>query len=77
VSDDANRTVCFCFGHTAADILAGVRADGTNAIVESITDACRRGLGRCEQQNPSGKCCLGEVRAIAAMPARACCQPQS
>jgi hypothetical protein len=71
--DNANRTVCFCFSHTAADILAGARADGSNAIVDSITDACRRGLGRCEQQNPSGKCCLGDVRALAGTAARKCC----
>jgi hypothetical protein len=71
--DDPERIVCFCFGHTAADVAAGGRSDGSNAVVESITDACRRGLGRCAQTNPSGRCCLGEIRALVAAPVRHCC----
>jgi hypothetical protein len=74
---DADRTVCFCFGHTVADVAAGARADGSNVVVESITDACRRGLGRCAQTNPSGRCCLGEIRALVNAPARSCCEGKS
>jgi hypothetical protein len=61
---DPSRPVCYCFGHSVADVLDAHRADGTNRIVDEITDACRRGLDRCEQTNPQGRCCLGNVRGL-------------
>jgi hypothetical protein len=58
------RPVCYCFEHTAAAVLAASRTDGSNGIVEAIVEACRQGLDRCEQTNPQGRCCLGNVRAL-------------
>ncbi|MCA9684987.1 MAG: hypothetical protein KC457_22585 [Myxococcales bacterium] len=66
--------VCFCFGHTAAAVRAARREDGSNEIVEAVTEACRQGLGRCAERNPSGRCCLGQLRAIAGEAPRACCE---
>lgn len=58
------RPVCYCFGYSVADVLDAVRDDGSNRIVDEITDACRRGLDRCEETNPQGRCCLGNVRGL-------------
>ncbi len=58
------RPVCYCFEHTAADVLGATRADGSNTIVDEIMEACRRGLDRCEETNPQGRCCLGNVRDL-------------
>ncbi len=58
------RPVCYCFEHTAAAVLAATRTDGSNSIVDEIMEACRRGLDRCEETNPQGHCCLGNVRAL-------------
>jgi hypothetical protein len=58
------RPVCYCFEHTAADVLGATRADGSNAIVDEIRQACRRGLDRCEETNPQGRCCLANVRGL-------------
>lgn len=67
------RPVCYCFEHTAADVLAATRTDGSNAIVDEIMDACRKGLDRCEETNPQGRCCLGNVRGLLRVePDRAC-----
>lgn len=63
-STDPARPVCYCFGHTVAEVIAATRPDGSNAIVEAITDACRRGVDRCDETNPRGRCCLGNVRAL-------------
>ncbi len=59
-----DRLVCYCFDHSVRDVRAATRADATNAIVEEIMQACRRGLDRCEKTNPQGRCCLGNVRAL-------------
>jgi hypothetical protein len=59
-----DRPVCYCFGYSAADVRAGLGADGGNAVADAITGRCRRGEDRCERTNPQGACCLGNVRAI-------------
>lgn len=63
-TEPMDRIVCFCFGHTAAQLLAATRADGTNRIEEEIREACRHGLDRCATTNPEGRCCLGNVRRL-------------
>ncbi len=61
---DPQRPVCYCFKHSVSEVLAAARPDGSNAIVDEITKACRQGLDRCEQSNPQGRCCLGNVRGL-------------
>jgi hypothetical protein len=61
---NVSRPVCYCFGHSVADVLDANADDGSNRIVEEITAACRRGLDRCEHENPQGRCCLGNVRQL-------------
>jgi copper chaperone CopZ len=59
---EAPRPVCYCFGHTIEEIEAEVATTGTSRIADDITEKCRRGLDRCEETNPQGSCCLGNVR---------------
>lgn len=61
---DPTRPVCYCFEHSVADVVDAHQDDGTNRIVDEITDACRRGLDRCEETNPQGRCCLGNARGL-------------
>lgn len=56
------RTVCYCFDHTVEEIEEEVTETGTSQIPEAITQQCRQGLDRCEESNPKGSCCLGDVR---------------
>lgn len=58
------RVVCYCFDHTTEEIQAEVLATGTSAIADAIGDKCKQGLDRCEETNPQGTCCLGNVRAL-------------
>lgn len=60
---DAPRQVCYCFDYTVEDIEAQVAETGTSTIPEAITAECRAGRDRCEETNPKGSCCLGDVRA--------------
>lgn len=69
--DAPSRPICYCFEHTAEEIEAEVSVTGTSKIADDITDKCREGLQRCEQTNPQGSCCLGNVRqAVKAATAR-------
>ncbi len=65
------RPVCYCFEHTVEEIEAEIAATGKTDIPASIADKCRRGLDRCEETNPQGSCCLGNINRIvkAASPA--------
>ena len=58
------RIVCYCFDHTAEAIESEARATGTSGIQTSILEKCRQGLDRCEETNPQGSCCLGNVRRV-------------
>ena len=58
------RPICYCFGHDAADLEADIRARGTSEIPASIASKCRQGLGRCEETNPQGSCCLGNINQV-------------
>jgi len=59
---DAPRAVCYCFDHTVEEIEADVVATGSSKVADRITAKCRQGLDRCEETNPQGSCCLGNVR---------------
>ena len=53
------RPVCYCFGYTVRDV-----QDAGEAVIDDIESKCREGLDRCEEKNPQGRCCLGNVRMI-------------
>jgi len=55
----AGDLVCFCFDHTRAAIEAAPQA-----IEQDIVARCRRGESNCKELNPSGRCCLGDVRKL-------------
>lgn len=56
------RPVCYCFDHTVEEIEAEVARTGTSRVGDDIAENCRQGLDRCEETNPEGACCLGNVR---------------
>ncbi len=54
--------VCFCFAHTADDLVAdAVEHGGVSTIKAAITKAVADGYCACEHLNPSTKCCLPDV----------------
>lgn len=59
---DTPRPVCYCFDYTVEELEAEVVATGTSKVADQITENCRQGLDRCEETNPQGSCCLGNVR---------------
>lgn len=56
--------VCYCFNWTKDMILDQIKNTGTSTVVEEITARVRSGECQCEIKNPSGRCCLGEVKRV-------------
>jgi hypothetical protein len=59
---DRPTPVCFCFAHTADDLIADADAhDGISTIKAEIKHAVADGHCACEHLNPSTKCCLADI----------------
>jgi hypothetical protein len=54
--------ICYCFGFTRQDIWEEIRCTGRSTVAERITAEIAAGRCACEVKNPSGKCCLGDVK---------------
>jgi hypothetical protein len=55
------RPICYCFGYDFEDVQREAAGSEESAIAAEITEKCRHGLDRCEETNPQGACCLGNV----------------
>lgn len=57
--------VCFCFAHTADDLVADADAhDGASTIKTAVKQAVADGRCACEHLNPSTQCCLADIHRI-------------
>ncbi len=54
--------LCYCFGFTRADVRRELAASGSCGIPGRIEASIRASGCECVRRNPSGACCLGEVR---------------
>ncbi len=53
--------LCYCFGYEREAVREDIRRTGDTDIQKIITERVRAGECRCEETNPSGACCLGDV----------------
>ncbi len=58
----ARGLLCYCFRVRRNDVQAELERSGTTTVVERINEKVRAGQCACDVRNPSGKCCLGDVR---------------
>lgn len=56
--------LCYCFGFARADVRREVAETGDSTIPDRIDAEIRAGHCACERKNPSGACCLGEVKKV-------------
>lgn len=54
-------TVCYCLGVTARMIRDEIEQTGRSTASLRIRAEVKAGNCRCEVENPSGRCCLGDV----------------
>ncbi len=53
--------LCYCFDYERADVWNDIRQRNDTDIERIIRQRVKAGECRCEELNPSGNCCLGEV----------------
>lgn len=58
--------ICYCFGFDEADLEAEISGTGRTSIPDRIASLLRLGMCACEARNPSGACCLGEIKRVVA-----------
>jgi mercuric ion transport protein len=56
--------VCYCFGVTERMIREEIERTGRSTASSRIRIEVKAGACRCEVENPSGRCCLGEVSRV-------------
>lgn len=56
-----DRPLCFCFGHSVASIKGELESTGRSDVLADIRAKMKNPGCRCETENPSGSCCLGNV----------------
>ncbi len=56
--------VCYCFGVTERMIQEEIERTGRSTASSRIRTEVKAGTCRCEVENPSGRCCLGEVSRV-------------
>ncbi|MFQ5736455.1 MAG: hypothetical protein ACE5GY_06280 [Thermodesulfobacteriota bacterium] len=57
-------TVCFCFGVTDEMVHTEVRETGKSTYSAWIATEVKDGNCACDVRNPSGRCCLKEVKRV-------------
>ena len=57
--------VCYCFGFDEKHIRDEIEQTGNTSVPEKVSRLIREALCACDDRNPSGMCCLGEVNKTA------------
>ena len=58
---DAPIVLCYCFGFSEDQAREEIAIKGRTTIPQCIAALIGQGICACEERNPSGACCLGEV----------------
>jgi hypothetical protein len=58
---DGPIPLCYCFGFYERDAREEIEAQGHTTIPQRISALVKERMCACEERNPSGACCLGEV----------------
>jgi len=58
---DGPVPLCYCFGFSEEGAREEIRTKGHTTIPQRITALIKERMCACEERNPSGACCLGEV----------------
>lgn len=58
---DGPIPLCYCFGFYEQDLRREIEAAGNSTIPQRISALIKKRICACEERNPSGACCLGDV----------------
>jgi hypothetical protein len=58
------KNYCYCFGWTRDKIEQDIKENGTSTAIEDIKSKMNSIGCSCEVKNPSGKCCMVDVKKV-------------
>ena len=61
--DNPDVMICYCFRHTVGDVIAA-SAHARHQIINDINAGIKAAQCACNLRNPSGSCCLGNIRSF-------------
>ena len=65
--DDAKiKNHCYCFGWTEERIIEDIKEHGKSTAIEDIKAKMDSVGCSCEVKNPTGKCCMADVKKVVA-----------
>ncbi len=67
-------TVSYCFGINKENIINEIKKEGNSRISEFIEEKIKNRECFCETKNPSGRCCLNNVKSLIMSMKRLSCQ---
>jgi len=56
--------VCYCFGFDVQALREEIKVKGFTTIPRRVSALVKARLCACEERNPSGACCLGELTKV-------------
>jgi len=56
--------ICYCFKHSKSELYDAIKKNQEEEIVNDIKSKMKDPGCFCETANPSGKCCLNDVKAF-------------
>ncbi len=62
--EDLYVPVCYCFGHSPASIALEIEETGKSTVIENIKAMMKNPGCHCEDANPQGSCCMGNVKSV-------------
>jgi len=62
--EDMEVPVCYCFDHSPKSIADEIRETGKSTVINQIKSSMKNPGCHCEDANPQGGCCLGNVTAV-------------
>lgn len=62
MNDSTDPRVCFCLDIQRDDFEQDVLKHGRSRLIESVLEAIKQGICECKSRNPSGSCCLGDLK---------------
>ncbi len=58
------RPLCYCFGWTRERIERDFEEKGYSDVIREVSQLVKEGKCECEVKNPSGRCCLGDLKRV-------------
>lgn len=59
--------ICYCFKHSKKELFKAIQNNKQNEILDDIKAKMKDPGCFCETANPSGECCLGDVKKFIEM----------